>query len=64
MGKKARKEFAKKLIEWRGSRLQKEVASLLEVSLKTYQGWEQGRGVNALAKETIERRMDAAKPTP
>jgi DNA-binding transcriptional regulator YiaG len=61
MSRKVKKEFAEKLKKWRGERLQKEVAALLQVSVRTYQGWEEGRGMNALSKSEIERRMEAAK---
>ena len=57
MSRKAKKEFAAKLKKWRGSRLQKEAAELLQVPLRTYQGWEEGRDAGGLAIVTINTRM-------
>lgn len=58
MSKKAKKEFAAKLKKWRGNRLQKEAASLLQVPLRTYQGWEEGREAGGLAIVVINLRME------
>lgn len=49
--------IAKKLIEWRGKRGQKEVADLLDVNLRTYEGWEVGRKPSRYAINQIYRKM-------
>ena len=43
--------FSEELKRWRGERLQKEAADLLDVSLSTYHNWEQG--VNTPSRFTI-----------
>lgn len=55
-------EFAKKLQEWRGDRLQKEAAEILRVPYRTYTGWEQGRLPKELVRSEIIRRMKEHKP--
>ena len=49
--------FAKELKNWRGERLQKEVADLLGMSLRTYEGWEIGHNPSRFAKNEIRRLM-------
>jgi hypothetical protein len=53
--------FGKSLKQWRGKRLQKEAADLLQVNLRTYEGWESGRNPSRYAINEIQRRM-AANP--
>jgi DNA-binding XRE family transcriptional regulator len=50
-------EFGKALKLWRGARLQKEAADVLEVNLRTYEGWESGRQPSRYAINEIKRRM-------
>ena len=50
-------EFGKSLKQWRGNRLQKEAADLLDVNLRTYEGWENGRNPGRYAVNEIKRRM-------
>lgn len=52
-------EFGKFLKQWRGNRLQKEVADVLNVNLRTYEGWENGRNPSRYAINEIQRRMVA-----
>lgn len=50
--------FSTKLIRWRGFRLQKEVADILNVPLPTYVNWEQNHHTpNTLAIEALMLRM-------
>lgn len=50
--------FQTRLREWRGKRRQKEAASDLDVSLRTYQAWEEGLTTpSQLALAELERRM-------
>jgi len=51
--------FSKALKQWRGSRLQKEAADVLDVKLRTYEGWELGRNPSRYAINEIQRRMTA-----
>ena len=53
--------FGKALKKWRGGRLQKEVADILDVNLRTYEGWESGRKPSRYAINKIKRRMEATK---
>lgn len=50
-------KFAKELREWRGSRLQKEVSSLLDVNQRTYEGWENGRKPSQFTINALRRLM-------
>jgi hypothetical protein len=50
-------EFGKSLKLWRGKRLQKEAADVLDVNLRTYEGWENGRKPGRYAINEIKRRM-------
>jgi hypothetical protein len=53
--------FGKALKAWRGKRLQKQAADILQVNLRTYEGWENGRNPSRYAIKEIQRRM-AANP--
>ena len=57
------RDFAAALKKWRGSRTQKEAAALLQVPLRTFQGWESGRPASKLTIAAITARM-AALPEP
>jgi ABC-type polysaccharide/polyol phosphate transport system ATPase subunit len=50
-------EFSKELKKWRGKRRQKEVAALIDVSLRTYEGWEIGHIPSRFAQNEIRRLM-------
>jgi len=52
-------EFKVELKKWRGKRRQKTVSDLLEVSVRTYQGWESGACQPALWKcmACVRRKM-------
>ena len=55
-------EFGIKLKSWRGNRYQKQVAALLDISVRTYQNWEEGVTTpSRFARVEIERLM-AANP--
>jgi DNA-binding transcriptional regulator YiaG len=61
--------FKKTLRSFRGERLQKEMADLLDVSLKTYQGWEQGRNPSRYSQNLIRSKIQQlqnsnAQPNP
>jgi len=49
--------FAKELKKWRGQRGQKEVADLIDVNLRTYEGWELGRNPSRYAINRAKRKM-------
>ena len=54
------KTFKKKIRAWRKSRglVQKQAADVLDVSVRTYQGWEYGKtSPNKLALAELLRRM-------
>jgi len=55
----AKSDFPARLKKWRGDRTQKEAARLLQVPLRTLQGWEAGRPAGGLAIVTINQRMEA-----
>lgn len=51
--------FKNQLRKWRGNRIQKEGASLLNVPVATFRKWEYGkRTPNKLAMAEIKRRME------
>lgn len=50
--------FKEKLKKWRGSRPQKQAASLLDVPRRTYEGWEQGKCPASIVQQEIQRRME------
>lgn len=49
--------FSKELKAWRGKRGQKEVADLIDVNLRTYEGWESGRTPSQYAINRARRKM-------
>lgn len=51
------------LKNWRGERLQKEIADLVGVSVRTYEGWENGKTPSRFALNIIRRLInEEAKP--
>lgn len=56
-------EFSDRLKAWRGGRTQAEAARLLQVPLRTFQGWSTGRPASNLTIEAITARM-AEHPQP
>ena len=56
-------EFPARLKKWRGDRTQAEAARVLQVPLRTYQGWESGRPAGALSIAAITARMAAIPST-
>jgi len=50
-------QFGKMLKAWRGKRLQKEAADLLQVNLRTYEGWENGRQPSRYAINGLKGQM-------
>lgn len=56
MKKPSPSSFAGRLRKWRGARLQKEVAVILDVEKRTYQGWEGGyHEPTGLTKKIVEK---------
>ena len=55
-------DLATTLREWRGAVSQARAASALGVSLKTYQGWEQGRIPDASTLGLLLRLIALMKP--
>ena len=56
-------DFPVRLKKWRGDRTQAEAARVLQVPLRTYQGWESGRPAGALSIAAITARMAAIPST-
>lgn len=57
--------FKDLLKQWRGSRLQKEAADLLDIPLGTYRKWEYGkRTPTKITLAQVEQRMAAHPDTP
>jgi DNA-binding transcriptional regulator YiaG len=50
-------QWSKELRNWRGIRGQKEVAALLYVSVRTYEGWEAGHTPSRFARNELRRSM-------
>ena len=59
---RARMTFAEQLRAWRKKLYQKEAADILQVNIRSYQAWEEGRREpTELAKIEVYRRMEKAK---
>jgi DNA-binding transcriptional regulator YiaG len=50
-------KFSKSLKEWRGKRLQKEAAEILDVNVRTYEGWESGRNLSRYSMNHLRKTM-------
>jgi DNA-binding XRE family transcriptional regulator len=54
-------KFSKELKVWRGNRGQKNAADLIDVNLRTYEGWESGRMPSRYAINRARQKMEISR---